>query len=139
MKQILKTFLIFNASFLILHCIHAQPLKPVKAFTHADTLRGTYGPTRDWWDVLKYDLHVKFNLKDSSISGENVIQIKTIKNGDILQIDLQEPMILDECYVSTESPYPLKYNQSSIPIKDIKKDGNAYFIKIHPAFSSAKK
>lgn len=138
MKQILKALFILNSSFLIFHCLQAQPLKPMKAFTHGDTLRGTYGPGRDWWDVLKYDLHVKFNLSDSSISGENVIQIKTIKKGDILQIDLQEPMILDECFITTESPYPLKYNQMSTPVKEIKKDGNAYFIKIHPAFSSNK-
>jgi hypothetical protein len=38
-------------------------------YTHADTLRGSVGQGRAWWDVLKYDLHVKFNLKDSSISG----------------------------------------------------------------------
>ena len=39
---------------------NAQALKPMQKLTHADTLRGTYGPSRDWWDVLKYDLHVKF-------------------------------------------------------------------------------
>ncbi len=132
--------IILALSIIQLSIIHSfsQPLKPLKAFTHADTLRGTYGPSRDWWDVLKYDLHVRFNLKDSSISGENVIQIKTLKKADILQIDLQEPMILDECYITTESPYPLKYNQTSIPLKEIIKDGNAYFIKIHPAFGSTK-
>ena len=81
MKQILKPLLILNFSFLIFNCAEAQPLKPLKAFTHADTLRGTYGSSRDWWDVLKYDLHVKFNLSDSSISGYNVISIKPIKIG----------------------------------------------------------
>lgn len=138
MKQLIKAGIFFTFYFLLFASAEAQPLKPLQAFTHGDTLRGTYGPSRDWWNVLKYDLHVKFNLSDSSISGENVIQIKTIKKGDILQIDLQEPMILDECYITTESPYPLTYNQISTPLKDIKKDGNAYFIKIHPAFASAK-
>jgi len=138
MKQLIKACSFFTFYFLLFTSLQAQPLKQSKGFTRADTLRGTYGLSRDWWDVLKYDLHVKFNLKDSSISGENVIQINTIKKGDILQIDLQEPMILDECYITTESPSPLKYNQPSIPVKEIKKDGNAYFIKIHPAFTSAK-
>ncbi len=141
MLQIKKAAAVFTALFIIsLFIIHlqAQPLKKQKAFTHADTLRGTYGPTRDWWDVLKYDLHVKFNIEDSTISGENIIQVKTIKKGDVLQIDLQEPMILDNCYLTTESPYPLQFNQPSIPLKDIKKEGNAYFIKIHPAFTLPK-
>ncbi len=29
-------------------------------FTHADTLRGSDGPARSWWDVTFYDLHVVF-------------------------------------------------------------------------------
>ncbi len=138
MKQLLKAAFIIHFLLPVFTCLQAQPLKKMAAFTHADTLRGTYGPSRDWWDVLKYDLHVKFNIKDSTISGTNILQIKTIKNGDILQIDLQEPMNIGNCYVSTESPFPLQYNQSSIPVKVIKKEGNAYFIKIHPAFASTK-
>ncbi len=31
-------------------------------FTHADTLRGSNGPGRSWWNATKYDLHVKFDL-----------------------------------------------------------------------------
>src|SRR5205807_5285728 len=27
-------------------------------FTHADTLRGSIGPGRNWWGVAFYDLHV---------------------------------------------------------------------------------
>ncbi|MEO7307245.1 MAG: M1 family metallopeptidase [Ferruginibacter sp.] len=134
MKQILKGFIILNFSFLILHCVQAQPLKPLKAFTHADTLRGTYGPSRDWWDVLKYDLHVKFNIKDSTISGYNVIQFKVLKKGDVMQIDLQEPMILDSISIL----FLDKFNgQTGIrflaPMKiDYRKDGNAYFVEISP-------
>ena len=74
MKQLLKAFLIFTFYFLFFHTANAQLTHETRKFTHADTLRGTYGATRNWWDVLKYDLHVKFNLGDSSISGYNVIQ-----------------------------------------------------------------
>src|SRR5436189_2308971 len=95
MKQIAKAFIILNFSFLIFNFLQAHPLKPLKAFTHADTLRGTYGPSRDWWNVTKYDLYVKFNIKDSTISGYNIIQFKALKKGDVMQIDLQDPMILD--------------------------------------------
>ena len=135
MKQILKPLLIINFSFLIFNCAEAQPLKPLKAFTHADTLRGTYGPTRNWWDVLKYDLHVKFNLSDSSISGYNEISIKrlTAKPERVMQIDLQEPLILDsilfpmlsEITIHRKGDYTMKkYNDLKI-----EKDGNAYFFK----------
>ena len=129
MKQILKAFLILNSSFLIINCAEAQPLKPLKAFTHADTLRGTYGVSRDWWDVLKYDLHVKFNLGDSSISGWNEIQLKVLNSelhnltgadgqhglyAKTIQIDLQEPLIIDSV---------ISYRKLAFW-----KDGNAYFV-----------
>jgi aminopeptidase N len=84
--------------------------------------------------VLKYDLHVKFNLSDSSISGYNVIQFKVLKKGDVMQIDLQEPMILDSVVLNVETikkyeterslPIPKKYEYKII---NIRKDDNAYF------------
>ncbi|MBK8611003.1 MAG: M1 family metallopeptidase [Chitinophagaceae bacterium] len=100
----------------------AQPLKPLKAFTHADSLRGTYGATRDWWDVLKYDLHVTFNIEDSSINGFNVIQLNLLKKGELMQIDLQEPLIIDSILYSTNDIIKKKVLEG-----DIRKDGNAYF------------
>jgi aminopeptidase N len=111
MKRIIS-LLAFN--FLLIASVLSQALTPKKGPTHADTLRGTYGPSRDWWNVLKYDLHVKFNIPDSTISGYNVIQFKTLSKGKLMQIDLQEPMILDE----------IKFGETRIT--GIKKDGNAY-------------
>lgn len=122
MKQIVKAFLIIHYSLFIINSLQAQPLKQSKGFNRADTLRGTYGPSRDWWDVTKYDLHVKFNLSDSSISGYNVIQFKRLKKGDVMQIDLQEPMILDSIIASFQDNYTLI--KMNLPFK---KDGNAYF------------
>ena len=126
MKQIIKAFLILNSSFLIFNYSKAQLLDKQAAFTHADSLRGTYGPSRDWWDVLKYDLNVKFSIQDSTISGGNTIQFKALKKGSRMQIDLQEPLILDEVLFfgsSNEQIVPLKVN-------NIKKDGNAYFFSL---------
>jgi aminopeptidase N len=122
MKQLIKACSLFTFYFLLLTSSEAQPLKQSKGFTRADTLRGTYGPSRDWWDVTKYDLHVKFNLSDSSISGFNVIHFKDLKKGDMMQIDLQEPMILDSIIAIYQDNNALK--QSNVPFK---KDGNAYF------------
>ena len=91
------------------------------SYTHADTLRGTYGPGRDWWDVIQYDLHVKFSMKDSLISGYNDISFKLLKNGQYLQLDLQEPLIMDSIILSSNTLKPQKINQTAII-----KDGNAY-------------
>ena len=117
MKIKIQLLLIATISFLN---SFTQPLSESKPLTHADSLRGTYGPTRDWWDVLKYDLHVKFNLKDSSISGYNVLQFKVLKKGNLMQIDLQNPMVLDSIVYSSQWGKQIKIN----PVKN---DGNAYF------------
>ncbi len=131
MKQIAKAFIILNFSFLIINCLQAQPLNQKKVFTHADTLRGTYGPSRDWWDVLKYDLHVKFNITDSTITGHNIIEFKAIKKGTVMQIDLQEPMIIDDLqfdyYPNTDAK---RTRYQRVKISDIKKDGNAYLFTV---------
>mgnify|MGYP001297392507 FL=1 len=123
MKQIIKVLLAINVSLLMINYTQAQPLKPLKSFTHADTLRGTYGPSRNWWDVLKYDLHVKFNIEDSTISGYNAMQIKVLKKGNQLQIDLQEPLIIDSILISVNAS-----GKRMVMEQDIYKDGNAYFI-----------
>ena len=122
MKQILKAFIILNSSFLVINCAKAQPLKPIKAFTNADTLRGTYGTSRDWWDVLKYDLHVKFNLSDSSISGWNAIQYKAVKFGKKMQIDLQEGLTIDSIVW-----YLPDGSRNYIVGNNLNHEGNAYF------------
>ena len=111
----------------------AQLLNKKINFTHADTLRGSNGPGRDWWDVTKYDLHVKFNIEDSTISGWNVIQFKVLKKGEVMQIDLQEPMIIDSITI----PFLEKFDSQIgllklFPTKlNFKKEGNAYFINLN--------
>ena len=101
----------------------AQPLSKKNVLTHADTLRGTYGSSRDWWNVTKYNLNVVFNISDSTITGQNIIQFKTLKKGGVMQIDLQEPMILDGYQFHSGAP-----SSGELLLEDFRKDGNAYFI-----------
>ena len=123
-KQILKTLLIINYSLLINQFVNAQLLKGPLPFTHADTLRGSYGPGRDWWDALKYDIHVKFNLEDSSIRGYNAIQFRVLKTAGFMQIDLQEPMLIDSIRMTTKNMHGDKMTRALSSAKH----GNAYFI-----------
>ena len=85
---LIGTLLVFSSKFLV-----------AQSFTHADTLRGSIGLGRDWWDVLKYDLYANLDLADSTISGYNTIQFKALKVGNVMQIDLQDPMIIDSIYI----------------------------------------
>ncbi len=65
-----------------------------QGYTRADSLRGTYGPGRAWWDVLHYDLSVNFAIDDSSISGINVMTYRVLEPADVMQIDLMTPTAL---------------------------------------------
>ncbi|MEO9021560.1 MAG: M1 family metallopeptidase [Ginsengibacter sp.] len=115
-----KIIAVFSFCFIILNVSFAQN------FTHADTLRGSNGPGRAWWNATKYDLHVTFNFKDSSISGYNVISYKELvkRHPDFFQIDLQEPMIIDSVVLETGSQkYPLNRKRLSFT-----RDGNAWFV-----------
>ncbi|XZF15343.1 M1 family metallopeptidase [Chitinophagaceae bacterium MMS25-I14] len=66
------------------------------AYTRQDTLRGSNGTGRNWWKVQQYNLTVTFDTAARSISGWNNIVLRvTGMAHDSLQLDLQEPMVLD--------------------------------------------
>jgi aminopeptidase N len=84
-------------------------------FTHADTLRGSNGPARAWWDASFYDLHVTVSPADSSIHGWNAITYRVLKPATEMQIDLQTPLEVDSMLQDAKR---LTY----------RRDGNAFFV-----------
>jgi aminopeptidase N len=87
------------------------------AFNRQDILRGSNGRGRDWWDVQHYKLIFSLDTAARTISGSNTIQFKVLgKERDSMQIDLQEPMILDSVLLVDNS----KINFS--------REGNVYWL-----------
>ncbi len=82
----------FLIAFLLLPVMaRAQP------YTRQDSLRGSNGRGRDWWDVLSYHLDITIDTSAGNIKGTNTIIFKiTGQPCDSMQIDLQEGMILDD-------------------------------------------
>ncbi len=87
------------------------------SFTHADTLRGTNGPARSWWDVTFYDLHVAVSPETESIRGWNAITYRVIEPGQEMQIDLQLPLEVDSI---VQGGRRLTH----------RRDGNAFFVEL---------
>lgn len=89
-------------------------------YTHQDTLRGTVGPERAWWDVLHYDVSVTPDYKNKSIVGRTTIQYKVLpaRTTDYLQIDLQQPLKIDTLFYDDKLyiNYPAKpyYNEGNV-------------------------
>jgi aminopeptidase N len=111
MNKIFKAILIFNFSLLSINSGNAQ-------FTKQDSLRGSNGPGRDWWNVVVYKINVTPDFDTRSITGSNEITFKVAKqpkNG-LMQIDLQQPLSIDNVFLDGNK------------ISKISREGNVYWI-----------
>ena len=115
MKRLTVTCIL---SLSVYFSVSAQPISDKKKFTHQDTLRGSIGPGRDWWNVLRYDIEITPDYDKKFISGINTITFKWLTaspTAGYMQIDLQEPMIIDT----------IIYQDKRLQFK---REGNAWFI-----------
>lgn len=110
------TLKIFAAAFIffIANNANAQLGDKKEIFTHADTLRGSNGPFRQNWDVLHYEITVKPDFAAKTIEGKNTLSFYD-SGAKMMQIDLQEPMILDS--VTNE-----------ITSYNFRREGNVYWL-----------
>ena len=95
----------------------AQEISEEPIFTRQDTLRGSITKEREWWDLNYYHLDISVNPEKKTIKGKNTIGYAVIKTYNIMQIDLQEPLIITSA----------KQNNKSL---EFNREGNAYFIKL---------
>lgn len=100
--------------------VFSQPLNKKSSFSRQDTLRGTVGPERAWWDVLHYDIEVQPDYNSKTIKGKTTIQYKVLPNQktDYLQIDLQKPLTIDSIFYNNKLyiNYPARpyYNEGNV-------------------------
>jgi aminopeptidase N len=86
-------------------------------FNHADTLRGSNGPARAWWDVTFYDLNVSVDVANRSIQGWNQITYRVLESATEMQLDLQVPLQMDSIVQDGQAlPY--------------RRDGHAFFVSL---------
>lgn len=84
-----KSFLLV-VLVMYLGVLAAQDLK----FARQDSLRGMITPERSWWDLTHYELFISVSLENRSLSGFNRISYRVLEEGNVMQIDLQEPMMV---------------------------------------------
>ena len=87
--------LLFLITSLFSVSLFAQPL-----VNEADVLRGSLNENRDWFDILRYDIDVSPNIENKSISGFVVWRAKATKATKQIQIDLQQPLIIDSIRIN---------------------------------------
>lgn len=87
----MKSFLSIQLFIIVsIGVINAQPLKK-----QADSLRGFLNENRNWFNVKQYNIYVKPNIPNKSIEGSVEMYFDVERNANIMQLDLQEPMIID--------------------------------------------
>ena len=110
MKRIVLTFFLIT-------CCFSQAFSQNRSFTRQDTLRGSITEERKWWDLTYYHLDISVNPADSTIKGKNSVMYKVLEKNNVIQIDLQSPLILNKAF------------QNGKTLK-IKHEGNAHFIQL---------
>jgi aminopeptidase N len=78
--------------------------------THADILRGAYGPYRANNDLLYYHLDVRVDPVKKFISGKNTIRFKMLQDGTRIQLDLTDTLAIDKILLGETT---LKYERDS--------------------------
>ena len=88
-----------------------------RQYSRADTLRGSNGPAREWWDAEFHDLNVTVNPADSTIRGWNGITYRVLQPRTEMQIDLQHPLVIDSIVQGRQK---LRF----------RRDSNAFFVTV---------
>jgi len=106
-----RTFPLLLTGMLVGLASFAQLNTQSKTYTLKDTLRGTLGAERSWWDVQHYAIYVEPDYANKTIKGKVDIRFKVKSSGNVMQIDLQEPMELEKAYLGDHAlPYSRKGN-----------------------------
>ncbi len=114
-QKAIVNYLIFLAC-LLLSGTYAIAQDSTNTFSRQDTLRGSIGPGRIGWNVLKYDITVQPDFETKTIKGINDLTYYD-EGVKLMQIDLQQPMQIDS----------ISSNGKSISFT---RDGNAFFAAI---------
>ncbi len=97
-------------------------------FKESDSLRGSLNKNRDWFDIQSYDISVIPNMDNKTIEGSVVWKAKAIKASQDIQVDLQQPLVIDSILIWTKNQWEkvsfkredniaLVQHQKNIPIQ----------------------
>lgn len=97
-----------------------------RTYTRQDTLRGSIGPHRAWWNVLHYELTIEPDFETRTLHGKNRIEFECTGTpvSDRLQIDLQEPMQIDR--IRLENTTLTAEREGNIYWVDVKKQRHLF-------------
>lgn len=106
-----KAYLLAILALISVNSVFSQLLEQKKTFTRADTLRGSLRPERTCYDVTFYELKVKVDTINKSISGSSEIFFKALTDIRVMQVDLLDSFAIDNIsYKGTTLYYTREFN-----------------------------
>ena len=89
-----------------------------KAFTKEDSLLGSNHVYRSWWDVKVYNLTIKPDYSSKTLTGNNKIEYSVLESSNLMQLDLQAPMMIDSVFYD------------DLKIKTFKRENNRWMVSL---------
>ena len=91
-------------------CGFAQSPPKGQNYTHADTLRGSITKERAWWNVQHYAITIEPDFINKTTKGSNEITFQVVKKeyAPLMQIDLQQPLVIDSILFNNTTPVTFK-------------------------------
>jgi len=106
---------------------HGQLGSTKSQFNRSDSLRGSIGRERGWWDVRHYDVTVRPDFATRSIVGKTTITFTALTDGQRMQIDLQQPLIVDSVIAEITTTWETG-GSFGTPALDFERDGNVIWV-----------
>lgn len=101
-------------------------------FTEQDSLRGSITPERSWWDLNFYNLNVEVKPGEKFILGSNVIRYTVLEERQLLQVDLQPPLIIEKITQDGATlQWESKGNAHYVNLKKPQRKGDVNEIKVY--------
>src|SRR5690606_9527122 len=101
-------------------------------FSRSDSLRGTLNEFRKVYDVTFYDLNLKVNPEQQSLSGSNTIHYDALHDFRRIQVDLFANMRIDSITSQNRTlPYKREGNAVFIDFPTFQQKGTKGAIKIY--------
>jgi aminopeptidase N len=113
----MRHYLLLLTFFILASSASSQNIFSNGTFTRQDSLRGSITKERKWWDLQRYELSVAVDISTQAIRGTNVVRYKVLEDANVMQIDLQAPMVLQKAIQDGQQ-------------LEIRHEGNAHFISL---------
>ena len=130
LDRMLRPIVLFLLITVFLPDLGAQLFDPASGFTRSDTLRGSIGPDRAWWDANTYAVTVRPDIASRSITGMTTITFTALKTGQRMQIDLQQPLVVDSIVAEISTFWETGGGSFGTPRLEFEREGNVVWVQL---------